>query len=82
MIPEKRDGTQCNVLHEKILNKFKLVDKGNEQGQLWIECDSKKILKYRNNEFTGSVVVIKQEEMIEDRDNIDTFNFLYTSRGK
>ena len=42
-----------------ILNRFKLVDKGSEQGQLWIKCGPKSILKYKNKEASSSAMAIK-----------------------
>ena len=75
LIPEEKDETQYNVLHKKILNGFKLVDKRNEPRQLWTECENKNILKYANKEGSSSFVLMKQDDISEARENIDALDF-------
>ena len=75
LIPEEKDETQYNVLHKKILNGFKLVDKRNEPRQLWTECENKNILKYANKEGSSSFVLMKQDEILIWQKKVTCLNF-------
>ena len=75
MIPEKRNETQCNQLCDTILNGFNLADKNNRMGQLCIVGKNKQLLIYDKFEGLERVVVIKREELIEARENIDSLNY-------
>ena len=52
---EKRDATECNILHKVLFNVFKLIDDNNVPGNLWIKSDNNKVLKYGNDKVLRSM---------------------------